>query len=179
MQKPIDYFCCALAGQQALDVLAQALCQRGGGQFDTGSPQLAQVVNSVAQEGGCFGVGREMLVDRKFFYAQIDFEDIGNDAVVVTGFDDLGACSAEYPATGGLALSRAQNQCSQVSGQNGLLQEVAPADELQRLAGAEFGDELWVAAVQGQAAQLRTRAVDMAGPQDGPGHGSSISVDEF
>ena len=133
----------------------------------------------MAQEGSCFGVGREVLGDRKLFYEQIDFEDVGDDAVVVTGFDDLGACSAEYPATGGLALSCAQNQCSQISGQNGLLQKVAPANQLQGLAGAELADELWVAAVQGQATQLRTRAVDMTGPQDGPGHGASISVDEF
>ena len=28
MQKPIDYFCCALAGQQAFDVLAQALAEQ-------------------------------------------------------------------------------------------------------------------------------------------------------
>lgn len=121
----------------------------------------------------------EMLVDGGLFCVEFDAEDVSDDPVVVAGFEDVGTGCAECPTVGLLIPRETQDQVGQVPGQDGLLEEVASADEAERLSGPEPGDELWVSAVEGETAELGAGTIDMAGAQDGPRRVSRVSVDQL
>ena len=142
--------------------------------------EFVKAVDSVAAKGSLPGVRRQMFghgnfIDLWAVYAQ----NVGDDEVEFAGLDDFWPCGLKYFSVGFWIAQHAQHKIRQVLCEYGLLQEVTAADEVEGFARRDVFDELVVAPVVGQTAQLGTRPIDVAGPHDAPVHAIGVALDEF
>ena len=74
---------------------------------------------------------------------------------------------------------QAEQEAAEVTREDGLLQKMAAAYEIEHFALAQAVDKIGIAAVRRQAAQQRAGAVNVAGAYDGPGHVTAVGVLQF
>ena len=141
--------------------------------------EFAQIVDAVCEKRGGLRVVAQIGVDRRFLDLQIDAEYFGDDTIIGARFDDLGTGGTEDLIVGLRIAVEAEQEAAEIGGENGLLEEVTAADQIQCFASTQAVGQVAVAAVGGQAAQERPGTVDMAGTDDGLGHSSGIPVEQL
>lgn len=132
---------------------AEATDEAGGGEGEAVGAGLVEAVEAVAAEGAVVGVLVEVGGDGGFFEGDGEAEVVGDDAVEGAGFDDVGAGGEVEFAAGGGKGGAGEGHGGEIVDEDGVLEEMAVAEEAERLAAAEAREEFGVAAVEGQAAQ--------------------------
>ena len=96
--------------------------------------QLMQVVDAMAQEWGSLGLLTEIGVHRHLHDGKLDTQDIRDQPVIAARLHDLRSSDAKNLPIGGLPPGYTQDRLRQICGKDRLLQEIATADQLERLA---------------------------------------------
>ncbi len=115
--------------------------------------EFAQIVDAVCEKRGGLRVVAQIGVDRRFLDLQIDAEYFGDDTIIGARFDDLGTGGTEDLIVGLRIAVEAEQEAAEIGGENGLLEEVTAADQIQCFASTQAVGQVAVAAVGGQAAQ--------------------------
>jgi hypothetical protein len=97
-------------------MLTQSFYKRSTGNFDSGGPELTEIIEAMTQERGCAGIGGQMLANRKLVNGKINTQNMGDDLVVSFGFDNIGAGGAKNLTKAVGVAAHTQKQVGQVAG---------------------------------------------------------------